>query len=218
MNQILVSLFDSKSNIVLEGIEAMLGQKPDEFKVTGKFLSIDELIASIKTVMPNVMLICIYKSDKNGLELVKRIGMDYPRIRILILSMEFDEETVFRTLKSGAKGYITSNSDKYELFKAIHTLRNGFDYYTTPITDILVKNYIRIIKSEDDSRPKDLSKREIEIMRFLGDGLTNHEIADKLFISVRTVESHKNHIMQKLNLRTTVDLVKFAIKNNIIQV
>jgi len=217
MNKILVTLFDSRSNIVLEGIEAMLLQKED-FDITGKFSTIDELIVSIKNVLPNVLIICIYKSDKNSLELVKRIGLDYPRIKVLILSMENDEETVFKTLKAGAKGFITNGSSRQELYDAIHHLRNGYDYYTKSITDILLKSYIKVIKSEEDGKPKNLSKREIEIIKYWGEGFTNQEIADKLFISVRTVESHKNHIMQKLNLRTTVDLVKFAIKNNLIQV
>lgn len=217
MNKILTALFDSRSNIVLEGIEALLMQK-DDFEVTGKFSTTEELIISIRAQMPNVLIISIYKSDKNALELVKKIGLEYPRIKILMMSMEFDEDIVFRTLKAGAKGYITNNSDRQELYNAIHHLRNGYDYYTKPITDILVKSYIKVIKSEDESKPKNLSKREIEIIKYWGDGLTNQEIADKLFISVRTVESHKNHIMQKLNLRTTVDLVKFAIKNNLIQV
>jgi len=217
MNKILIALFDSRSNIILEGIEALLVQKED-FEITGKFSTTEDLITSIKALLPNVLIISIYKADKNGLELVKKIGLDYPRIRILMLSMEFDEEIVFRTLKAGAKGFITNGSDRQELYNAIHHLRNGYDYYTKSITDILVKSYIKVIKSEEDGKSKNLSKREIEIIKYWGDGFTNQEIADKLFISVRTVESHKNHIMQKLNLRTTVDLVKFAIKNNLIQV
>jgi DNA-binding NarL/FixJ family response regulator len=217
MNKILTALFDSRSNISLEGIEAMLMQK-DDFEITGKFSLTDDLLVSIKTLLPNVLIICIYKSDKNGIDLVKKIGLEYPRIKVLILSMENDEEIVFKTLKAGAKGFITNSSNRQELYDANHHLRNGYDYYTKSITDILLKNYIKVIKSEEDGKPKNLSKREIEIIKCWGDGFTNQEIADKLFISVRTVESHKNHIMQKLNLRTTVDLVKFAIKNNLIQV
>lgn len=217
MNKILVALFDSHNNIVLEGLEALLLQK-DEFEVTGKYSTKEDLIVSFKTQFPNVLIINVYKSDKNSLELVRRIEADYPRIKMLILSMEYDEEIVFKTLKAGAKGFIVGNSNRQELYDAIRHLRNGFDYYTKSITDILVKNYIGILKSGDDNKPKNLSKREVEIIKCWGDGLTNQEIADKLFISVRTVESHKNHIMQRLNLRTTVDLVKFAIKNNLIQV
>jgi DNA-binding NarL/FixJ family response regulator len=217
VNKILVALFDSRSNIILEGIEAMLILKED-FSVTGKFLSADDLLTSIKTVLPNVLILCVYKSDRNGMDLLKKIGLEYPRIKVLALSVEYDEETVFKTLKAGAKGFITNTSNRQELYDAIHHLRNGYDYYTKSITDILLKSYIKVIKSEEDGKPKNLSKREVEIIKCWGDGFTNQEIADKLFISVRTVESHKNHIMQKLNLRTTVDLVKFAIKNNIIQV
>ena len=105
-----------------------------------------------------------------------------------------------------------------ELIEAIYTLRNGYDYYSQTITHLLLNNYISLIQNEhpeSNASLKNLSSRELEIVKLWGESNTNKEIADKLFISIRTVESHKNHIMQKLSLKTAVDLVKFAIKNNI---
>lgn len=220
MNKIHIALFDPCNNIVLEGIEALLLQNED-FEIFRKSASSDELLLSFRTIQPNILIANIYKSDRSGLDLVRKIGLEYPRIKVLILSMEFDKDLLFKTMKAGAKGFITSQSNRQEICEAIHHLRNGYDYFNKSITDVLVKDYIKIIKTEDEGKVKNLhnlSKREVEIIRSWGDGHTNQEIADKLFISVRTVESHKNHIMQKLNLRTTVDLVKFAIKNNLIQV
>ena len=111
-------------------------------------------------------------------------------------------------------------SEMKELIEAIYTVRNGHDYFSQSITQLLLKRYVTKIQNnngESISGIKNLSSREIEIIQLWGNSYTNKEIADKLFISVRTVESHKNHIMQKLNLKTAVDLVKFAIKNNIIE-
>jgi two-component system response regulator NreC len=100
-------------------------------------------------------------------------------------------------------------------------LRNGHDYYSKSITSLLLNRYITSLKADEISQNTDinnLSTRQIEILKLWGENYSNQEIADRFFISVRTVESHKNHIMQKLNLKSTVDMVKFAIKNNIIEI
>ena len=105
--------------------------------------------------------------------------------------------------------------------EAIYTLRNGHDFYSNSITHLLLNKYISKLQNEGNEAVasiNNLSTREIEIIKLWGNSYTNKEMADKLFISVRTVESHKNHIMQKLNLKTAVDLVKFAIKNSIIEI
>jgi len=122
----------------------------------------------------------------------------------------------------GAKGFLAKESDKNDLLEAIYTLRSGHDYYSKSITKLLLKKYITGLKSGEslfvNKDIKCLSSRELEILKLWGNSYTNNEISEELFISVRTVESHKNHIMQKLNMKTAVDLVKFAIKNNIIEV
>ncbi|MCL2511644.1 MAG: response regulator transcription factor, partial [Bacteroidales bacterium] len=115
------------------------------------------------------------------------------------------------------KGYLSKDTTRAELLEAIYTLRNGFDYYGKSITNILLRGYLNQTSSKEEEQPE-LSAREIEVLRLLGDGMTNQEIADKLFVSIRTVESHKSNIMRKINLRTTVDLVKFAIRNSYIDV
>ena len=104
----------------------------------------------------------------------------------------------------------------------MYTLRNGHDYFSKCITTILLSRYVHSIQNNESISSlkgiETLSLREIEILQLWGNSFTNQEIAEKLFISVRTVESHKTHIMQKLQLKTAVDLMKYAIKNNIIQI
>jgi two-component system response regulator NreC len=144
----------------------------------------------------------------------------FPKIKVLILSMYNDETFILRMIKAGAKGHLARDTNRSEMLEAIYTLRNGFEYYAKTITNILLASYLSdkdIDHSEKENRQKDLPDREMEVLKLFAEGLSNRCIAEKLFISVRTVETHKTNIMKKINLKTTVDLVKFAIKNNIIE-
>jgi two-component system response regulator NreC len=131
-----------------------------------------------------------------------------------------NESLTLKLIKAGAKGHLSKDTDRSEILEAIYTLRNGYEFYAKTITNILLNSYLSdedIDKKEKEKRQKDLSVREMEVFKLFAEGHSNREIADQLFISVRTVETHKNNIMKKINLKTTVDLVKFAIKNNIIE-
>ncbi len=134
--------------------------------------------------------------------------------------MYHDEMQILRMIKAGAKGHIGKDTNRSEILEAIYTLRNGYEFYAKTITSILLHSYISdedINNREKEDRQRDLSIREMEVFKLIAEGDSNRSIAEKLFISVRTVETHKNNIMKKIGLKTTVDLVKFAIKNNIIQ-
>jgi len=202
--------------ITREGICALLENAGDmEFilKVENPQALPDEL----KSFPVNILLFVVHAFDAVITNLLTQVSTGYPRTRVLIISASNDEESVLRTIKAGAKGFLAKDTTRDELIEAIYSLRNGYDFFSNSITMLLLNKYIKKLKTDDD-RPdiRSLSSREIEIMRMWGNSFTNKEIADKLFLSVRTVETHKNHIMQKLNLKTSVDLVKFAIRNNII--
>jgi DNA-binding NarL/FixJ family response regulator len=180
---------------------------------------VQKLQPELKATPVNVLIISIHAFDNSVVDLIKRLNFSFPNTRILVMSFQNSEEIILKTIKAGAKGFLSKHANKNELVEAIFTLRSGYDYYSAPITQLLLNKYINKIKSDDketESTIKSLSSRQIEILRLWGEGYANQDIADKLFISIRTVESHKNHIMQKLNLKTTVDMVKFAIKNNLI--
>jgi len=219
MNKIAVAILD-EYKIALEGICALLADT-DNIEITLKISDKDKLIPEIITTNINILIFNVHQLSANDLELIRKISAQYPGIKILIISFLPKEEIVYKIIKAGAKGFLSNDSDKRELIQAIYTLRNGFEYFSNSITDILLNKYIDILKSDKNEENKNinnLSARELEVLKFWGESYTNKEIADKLFISVRTVESHKNHIMQRLNLKTTVDLVKYAIKNNIIDI
>ncbi len=215
-----VAIIDTHNPLMLESLAALLSEK-DEITISGQYLSIGEFMKAVRIATMNVLIINIYNAHIEEIELIKKISNEMPRIKVLVISMEMQESVIYESIKAGAKGYLTKKDSGSDILMAIYSLRGGYDYYNKSISNILLNKYIRSMESDESGKssyPGNLSKREIEIIKFWGDGLTNKEMAYKLFISTRTVESHKNHIMQKLNFKTSIDLLKFAIRNNLINV
>jgi len=203
--------------ILQEGLTILLQQNP-EFGVVLKADQPEQLTESLKATRVHVLLINMHQCDNRIISLISQVSGCCPSTRVLVISTSNDEDTILKTIKAGAKGYLAKDTDPGSLTEAIYTLRNGHDYFSHSITMLLLNKYITRLKGGEDAPAiKTLSLRETEIMKMWGNGMTNKEIADRLFLSQRTVETHKNHIMQKLNLKTSVDMVKFAIRNNIIE-
>jgi two-component system response regulator NreC len=219
MNYISVGIYD-EHNLMQMGISSLLNDVND-IQVVLTCAEKIKLVEMLKTSPVNILIFNIHNLSTSVLNLITQLSISFPNMKILILSILNTEEVILKSIKSGAKGFLSKESDKNELVEAIYTLRNGHDYYSKSITHLLLNKYISKIKSNDHDQGADiqsLSSRQIEILKLWGDGFGNKDIADKLFISIRTVESHKNHIMQKLNLKTNIDMVKFAIKNNLIEI
>lgn len=219
MNQICVAIYDEQ-RLVSEGMKSLLN---DVEMIEVVFLSHNKahLLETLRARLVNILLINIHELNSAITNLIIQLNISFPKIKILIMSHSNSEDLILKTIKAGAKGFLARESDKNELVEAVLTLRNGFDYYSKSITHLLINKYITKIKSEETVYRSDvehLSARQIEILKLWGENYSNKEIADKLFISIRTVETHKNQIMQKLNLKTTVDMVKFAIRNNLIEI
>lgn len=214
-DMIRVGIFD-ELRITQEGIGALL-QNVEDIEMVLKADLREQLLDKLKTTSIHILIIVVHNYDTQFSNLVAQLSTAHPKVRILVISVNNDEEAVLRTIKAGARGFLAKDTTRDELVEAIYTLRNGYDFFSNSITVLLLNKYIRKLKTDDErSDIRSLSSREIEIMKMWGNSFTNKEIADKLFLSIRTVETHKNHIMQKLNLKTSVDLVKFAIRNNII--
>jgi DNA-binding NarL/FixJ family response regulator len=130
--------------------------------------------------------------------------------------MHLNDEYISSALKAGALGYLAKNTTRDELITAIRSVASGKKYLGREVSDVITSGYIRRIKVDDALEKELLSKREIEILKLIAEGLGNKEISEKLFISIRTVESHKNHIMQKLGFRSLVEMVRYAIKRGLI--
>jgi DNA-binding NarL/FixJ family response regulator len=157
----------------------------------------------------------------NGIEITKKITADHPDTRVLILSMYTNEDFIFNAVKAGARGYLPKNTSREELLNAIHAIHDGEEYFSDSISRIMLKSYVRKAKEDDLAGPGGLiplTTREIEILKLFAEGFINKEISDQLDISIRTVETHKNHIMKKLELKSTVELIKYAIRNKIVEI
>ena len=219
MDKIRIVLVDDHQ-IVRDGIRALLTDASD-IEITGEASNYRELQEIMQTAIPDVVIMDISLPDINGIEITRQLGESHPTVRVLILSMHTGEDFIFNAIKSGAKGYLPKNTTRRELIEAIHTVHANQVYFSGQISNIILKSYVHKAKSADLQKQETedmLTSREIEILKLFAGGLSNQEIADKLFISIRTVESHKNHIMQKLELKSTVDLIKFAIRNKIVEI
>ncbi len=219
MEKIKIILVDDHQ-IVRDGIKALLTDVED-IDVISEAASYNELKEKLKLQNPDIIVMDISLPEVSGLEITKQLSETHPNLKVMILSMYTAEDYIFNAIKSGAKGYLPKNTTRKEIIDAIRAIYNNNEYYSESISSVILKSYVQKAKTADNQpeRMEDkLTIREIEILKHFASGLSNQEIADKLFISIRTVESHKNHIMQKLELKSTVDLIKIAIKNNIVDI
>jgi len=206
--------------VISDALKALL-QDSEDIEIAGTFDSLEDLIQHAPQNPVHVTLLLAYSISEKIIEDIRRFSQYFPKGKMLVLSLFNDEKFILRTIKAGAKGHLGSDANRSEILEAIYTLRNGHEYYAKSITDILLHSYLsdqKIGPVEKEDKLKQLSPREMEVFKLFAEGMSNRHIAEKLFISVRTVETHKNNIMKKIELKTTVDLVKFAIKNNIIQI
>jgi len=204
--------------IVRDGIRALLSGQED-ISVYNEAGSGSEMYRLLNADLPDIILMDISLPDFSGIELCEKVREQYQTVKVLFLSMYTSEEFIFNAIKAGAQGYLPKNISQDELLYAIRTVASGEEYFSESVSNVILKSYIKKAQDKEPgnlTQSNALSKRELEILRLFAEGRTNPQIADQLFISTRTVESHKNHIMQKLGLKTAVDLIKFAIRHHII--
>ena len=218
MDKINIFLVDDH-DLVRDGLKALLSGIPD-IGIIGEASTGRSLFEKLLIVQPDVLVLDISLPDMSGIEITRRMTQDYPKIRILILSMYTNEDFVFNAVKAGAKGYLPKNTTRDELVKAIYAVYRNEEFFGETISKILLQSYIRNAKQEDkitENHAENLSVREIEILKLFSEGMNNKEIGEKLGISIRTVETHKNHIMKKLGCKSVVEMLKFALRNKIIK-
>ena len=219
MNQRIKTILVDDHQIIRDGLSNML-QEAGDILLVGCAAGYHEAIELIRESEPDVLITDLSMPGKSGIELIAALRSQYPDIRILVLSMYVTEDYIFNALKAGAMGYLPKqDTTRSELLKAIRTLFQGSQYFSGSIAQVIAMSYAHSARKSTDpetlTRTHTLTGREREILRLYADGLSNQEISARLSISVRTVETHKNNIMQKFNFRSTVDMIKFAIRNNI---
>jgi two-component system invasion response regulator UvrY len=174
-----------------------------------------EAIQKAHESLPDVAVIDISMPGMDGLEVITQLHYYYPKLPVLVLTMYEEEQYVIRAIGSGAMGYISKRSAPEQLVKAIRNVHAGKRYLTDLAAEFLA---MRVGKKGDDISPLDcLSNREIQVLRCLALGQTNREIAEAYCISIKTVDTYRSRLLQKLNLRNNADLSRFAIQNGLIE-
>jgi len=201
--------------IVRQGISALLRSEPD-IEVVGEAADGLEALELAKKLIPDVVLMDIAMRNLNGLEATRKIKKLFPHTKVLVLTMYDNEEWIFQILRVGASGYLIKDSAMTELTSAIRAVHQGDSYLSPSISKKVIEEYIRKAEMGEKGGLEDLlSGREREILQLIAEGHSVPQIASLLCISKKTVEAHKNHIMEKLNIRDKVGLVKYAIRTGL---
>jgi len=200
--------------IVRDGISALL-LRYEEIEIVAEFSNGEDLINGLKNIKPHIIIIDIAMPKMTGLEAAEIILQKYNDIEIIIFSSHTEGENVIKAFEIGVKGILPKSTLREELVEAIYAVYEGKEFVSKYIPYSTFFKHAKADKESEEMNNK-LSKREIELTKYIAEGLSNQEIADKLFISSRTVEKHKSNILAKLELKSVVDLVKYAIKNEII--
>jgi DNA-binding NarL/FixJ family response regulator len=200
--------------IFSDGIKSILEQV-DDIAYMGTVKSAQALIRALEQTQIDVILMDISLGDESGLDITKTVKSLYPDCQVLILSMHTEQEYIFKALEVGASGYILKESGMEDMIKAIRAVHNGDSYYSQEVSSIIVKGAHKKSKSLDHMSIQ-LTPRETEILTLIAKEFTNAEIAASLFISIRTVDSHRRNLLDKIGVKNTVGLVKHAIKVGLI--
>lgn len=204
-------------SIIRSGLRTLL-RGESSFRIAGEAANGEEALRLARQRKPDVVLLDISMPKLNGLEAARLIKKEVPLTRVLILTIYETEEYVQQMLQSGVDGYVLKNADRQELFEAIRAVAAGKRYFSKEIADLLVKGFVdRQKRAQPTRRHVPLSQRETEILGLIARGMTGPEIAAKLFLSVRTVNTHRTNIMKKLGIHETAGLVRYAIQSGLIE-
>jgi DNA-binding NarL/FixJ family response regulator len=212
MNKIRLAIIDDHA-VVLDGLKTMLNAF-ENLEVVYTSQNGHQLLEHFQSDAPDVLLMDIQMPEINGIDLCKQITRQHPSVKVIAFTSFDDSNYVKQIFRSGAKGYLLKNSDKHAIVKAVETVMQGEEYMDDAIKKILLQESITGQRRSIFEVP--LTKREKEILKLIADGLSSQEIADKLFISLRTVETHRLNLNQKLDVKNTAGLVKEAIKRGLI--
>ncbi|MBI4282673.1 MAG: response regulator transcription factor [Chloroflexi bacterium] len=204
--------------MVREGISLLLKAHPD-MEVVGEATDGSEALEKVTELCPDVVLMDITMPKMSGLEATQQIKKVFPEMQVLALTVHGGAEYFFRILAAGASGYILKGGTSAELVTAIRALHQGGVYLHPSVAGKLVNGYLRGLKSGEERVAYDgLTEREREVLKLIGEGRTNQEIAELLFLSPNTVQTHRSRIMDKLGLHTRAELVKYAINKGLIDI
>lgn len=203
--------------ILRSGLKMLLNAEPD-IEVIGEATTGEEAVRLASELAPDLVLMDISMPALNGIEATAEIKKQSPSIKVLMLTMHENEAYLFRTIKAGGSGYVLKKAADTELITAIHQVMEGGAFLRPSVTKALVQDYLeRVEAGEAGGSYESLTEREREILKRIAEGHTNPEIAKLLVISVRTVETHRAHIMEKLGIHQRSELVKYALRKGLLE-
>jgi DNA-binding NarL/FixJ family response regulator len=203
--------------IVREGIRMILATQPD-FEVIGEAAGGADAVALVAELHPDVVVMDISMPGMNGVDATRTIRKAHPDVHVLILTTHEEESFVFQLLQLGASGYVLKRAAATDLVDAVRAASRGEAFLYPAVARSLVQDYLENVRTGRRSPRQDgLTDREREVLVLIAEGFTNAQIADKLFISVKTVQTHRTHIMEKLDLHDRGHLVRYAVRKGLIQ-
>jgi len=215
MPKIRVLLVDDHT-VVRQGLRRIL-ETDDEIEIVGETGDGRSAAEMAQKMNPNVVVMDIALPELNGIEATRQIMKRNENARVLILTMHSDDVCVRQSLKAGARGYLLKDSEDLDLLKAIKAVGRGGSFFSPAVSKVLLEGYL----GDSTGQPVEdslslLTDREREVLQLIAEGKTNKEIAILLSVSINTVETHRKHIMEKLDLHNTADIVRFAVRKKIV--
>ncbi len=202
--------------VMRTGLRALLERQPN-LEVVGESENGREAIELVTSLKPDVVVMDVGMPVLNGIEATKTIVTQHPTVAVVILSMYVDESYIMRALKAGARGYLLKDSAPADLIGAIQAVSQNKSFFSPKVSRILAEDYVRVLKQKGAVDSYDLlTSREREILQLIAEGKANKEVAAALNISPYTVETHRSHILEKLNLHNPAELILYAVRKGLI--
>ena len=197
--------------MICEGIALLIEHEPD-LTVAGKVGSVGEALRAIEKLKPDIVVVDITLQDSSGMELIKDMKIRWPDLPALVFSMHSESFFAARVLHAGARAYVSKKEPPGRVIEAIRNVLAGGLYVSEKMTSAIVRRFVMGQSNDDRSRVGGLTDREFQVFQMIGEGLETREIAEKLHLSIKTVETHRERIKKKLNLDSAAKLAKFAIQ------
>ena len=208
-------LLGEDHRIVRQGLRVLIEAEP-QLSVVGEASDGLEVVKMVARLKPNVLLLDLMMPGLNGLEVTRQVRQRWPETRVLILSMHANEAYVLEALRNGAGGYVLKNASAPELVQAVRDVAAGRRYLSPPLSERAIEAYVQKAEAQPSDSYETLTTREREVLQLAAQGLSNPEIASRLGVSPRTVESHRANLMAKLNLHNQTELVRYALRRAIL--
>jgi DNA-binding NarL/FixJ family response regulator len=218
MKKIRVLLVDDHQ-VVRRGVAGLIRDASADWELCGEASTGREAVSAAATLKPDIVVMDISMPDMNGLEATREILKLNPEIQVLILSMHESEQIVHDVLSAGARGYILKRDAGNDLITALEALRQHKLFFTSSVSELMLNGYLNRgdAGASADTPFRRLTPRELQIVKLVAESKSNKEVAHILQISAKTVESHRAHLMEKLDLHSVTDLVRYAVRNNIVE-